>query len=185
MIELIQIASYAELASKNYSNAGICSACGGNCCKSFPGSAWPEQFGAPDRQVMKERITTALSSGKWAVDRWDPDGYANLVTGQYLRPAMAYELHPTIRQLFPDAEPTPLVDRIVDYSFGGHPCIMLTDAGCSLEEADRPLGCRLLVPIETNKCTYRDLSGNGKLNAAEVWNPYHDVITEVLSVLRP
>jgi hypothetical protein len=57
----------------NNENPAICAPCGGQCCKHMPGAASPEDFGAPDREAMRDRLRTAFDSGLWAIDWWEGD----------------------------------------------------------------------------------------------------------------
>jgi Fe-S-cluster containining protein len=62
----------------------LCTACGGHCCKSFPGGTTPEDWGAPDMTAMRERLIRALSGGEWVVDR-----------ASYVRPSVTGGKGPT------------------------------------------------------------------------------------------
>jgi len=51
----------------NNEKADICTPCGGKCCKTYAGIAWPEDFGA----TLKEELIKRLKSGKWTLDSWN------------------------------------------------------------------------------------------------------------------
>ncbi|SRR5216684_513985 len=151
------------LAAKNYTNNALCGRCAGRCCQDLPGAAWPEQFGAPDRDKLLSGIVQLLGSGKWSVDRWD--GWEGEGGGQFIRPA------------------TTKSKTVIDYSYGGR-CIFLGASGCTLSHGERPIVCRLLVPNEMfPACTFTDLSDNGKYDSARAWEPYHQEISKALTVL--
>lgn len=68
-------------------NKKICSECGGSCCKSMPGSCYPEDFGV---QMGFSQLDKALLSGKYAIDWWDGDARDDkdeLCRTYYVRPA--------------------------------------------------------------------------------------------------
>jgi len=48
-------------------NAAACAACGGACCKNYPGHAGPEDF--PDLG----RLEALLVAGRWTLDEWIGD----------------------------------------------------------------------------------------------------------------
>lgn len=133
-----------------------CKECGGKCCARMPGTASPEDFGAPDRDVMAYRIADVMHSGRWALDCWDGyDGDGDL-NGDvyYLRPAtVGSEGH------------------AVDRSWGDA-CTFLTDDGCAIYPS-RPYGCRDLVP---GPPCYVATEQGSKRGGAMMWLPYQDIL---------
>jgi len=134
-------------------NIKVCKLCGGKCCKTYPGFATPEDFGAPDRQTMINQLTSALSSGRWAID------WVNQDEGLYfVRPAIkGYE-----RSVF-------------DHQYFGE-CTFLTPKGCELEFEERPESCRMLVPRLEERC---DPQGYTRGVVASRWKEYYELLMEV------
>lgn len=147
----------------------ICGACGGKCCKSMPGATHPADWGAPNENIMFDRLVVALSSGRWAIDWWegDPSGLdasdsRYVDHGLYVRPATKGN-----------------EGRLYDASWGGE-CTFLTPNGCSFQHGDRPTECRALEP----KYPYRCEQHHGKQVTAIAWLPYHDLLKQVVSESR-
>jgi Fe-S-cluster containining protein len=44
-----------------------CTQCQGHCCKTNPGPTVPADWGAPDIEVMRERLTRALDAGTFVL----------------------------------------------------------------------------------------------------------------------
>jgi Fe-S-cluster containining protein len=129
----------------NYLKPNLCAPCGGKCCKTIPGCAYPEDF--PTKEVLQ----AALDSGRWCIDWWEGDareGHTELSKTYYVRPAIkGYEgvrHHP---------------------SWGGE-CTFLGKNGCELSVLDRPTECRSLEP-RVNGCYTHN--GHGKQSAAVAW----------------
>src|SRR5438105_1476192 len=92
--------------------APTCRKCGGQCCESYPGSASPVQFGAPDRRKLIVNLVDAFLSGKWQVDWWDGEN-----RGYFVRAAIQGE------------------KRIKSPTWGGA-CTFLGPRGCVLRAAN-------------------------------------------------
>ncbi len=131
-----------------------CKMCRGRCCTLMPGIASPEDFGAPDRDVMRARIADVLHSGRWSIDRWAADDeWPNML---YLRPATICG-----------------AGLVLDFSWGGQ-CTFLTIEGCAIYPS-RPYGCRDLV--SGPPCLPATDAGT-KLGGARSWLPYQDLLIE-------
>lgn len=142
----------------NNESVTLCGPCGGACCKSMPGSAMPEDFGAPNRDVMRERISAALASGRWAIDWYegDPtDGDAD--SADYMRPATKGK-----------------EGRKRDGSWGGA-CTFHGPMGCALAFEARPWECRMLEPSAGKTCAL----STGKSHVAIAWMPYADILGDM------
>lgn len=147
----------------------VCVPCGGACCKSVPGSASPEDFGAPDREAMRQRLTAAFDSGRWALDWYEgdpvdcPAAYDRERTrAYYVRPARVGHTY----ELFDPAWP-------------GTACTFLGKGGCELTHDERPLECRALEPVAGDKqCTSH--AGSKRERAIE-WIRYERVLAEVVA----
>jgi len=137
-----------------YEKPELCGPCGGNCCKAYPGSCMPIDFGLPDTKSL----TKAIKGGTFAIDWWegDPrDGQDDLSQAYFVRPATKGQEGKTF-----------------DGSWGGE-CHFLTEKGCSLSTVDRPSGCRLLEPWPNHEC---QTHGADKQDSAIAWLPYTDLL---------
>ncbi|MFN4224240.1 MAG: YkgJ family cysteine cluster protein [Fervidobacterium nodosum] len=132
---------------------GICKACGGKCCKTFPGLATPEDFGAPDRDLMREKLLKALISGRWTVDWVDQD-------------AELYFVRPAIKGF---------EGSVFDHAYNGE-CTFLTNTGCELDFSERPESCRMLIPKLEERC---DPQGYTRMYVSKIWKDYVDVLVDV------
>jgi len=131
-------------------NLDICKQCGGKCCKSYPGPATPDDFGAPDRQRMYDELYNALKSGKWTVDWIDQEQEL-----YFVRPAIkGFE------------------SSTFDHRYIGE-CTFLTPTGCELSFDKRPESCRMLVPKVNERC---DSQGYTRAYVVKMWQPYIDVL---------
>jgi hypothetical protein len=148
----------------NNENATLCGACEGYCCNSYPGGTVPEDWGAPDREVMRGRLLEAFGSGKWAIDWWEGDPRDNVDFGVSLKDqlSMAYYVRPATTDIA-----VPLFDPT-----HGKPCIMLDKNGCTLEHDDRPAQCRDLVPSENYPEECRGPASTTKQGCCIQWIPY-------------
>lgn len=139
-----------------FDNKKICSECGGNCCKSMPGSCYPSDFGLPGNF---DKLNKALESGRYCIDWWDGDPREDEIEFEdyecyYVRPATKDKIG--IRH---------------DPSWGGE-CNFLKENGCELESEGRPLNCQKLEPVEGGKCVLHD--NVCKQDAVIAWLPYAD-----------
>ena len=130
----------------------------------MPGSASPEDFGAPDRTAMVERASAALTSRDWALDYWEGE-INGFETPRYLRPATVVG----------KAD-----GKLVDGSWGGA-CVFHGLTGCQIFET-RPAGCRGVEPSPDSKRCHARHSSKAALAAA--WGPFQDVLDEALSRAR-
>lgn len=145
-----------------YVNASICTPCGGRCCKTKPGITAPEEWGAPDVEVMHMRLAAAFRSGKYAIDWWEgefPD--TDVISPRYVRPAIEG-------------------DRgIEDPAWAGSgSCVFLSGKGCELEHDARPLQCRTLIPSADGKCKAPE--GVKHTDTIASWIPYQYTINRAL-----
>lgn len=158
-----------------YVNAKTCAECGGKCCQSMPGSTSPEDWGAPNRVEMTERLTEALASERYAIDWWEGDprpkserSGESLSQADYIRPASVNGRgmrDPAWGSLFG----------------GGNACVFwVKESGCSLFHDARPVECRKLEPKSSpdGECDGHEAPGfkHVKHENAVAWIPYHDVI---------
>ena len=131
-------------------NLDICKQCGGKCCKSYPGPATPDDFGAPDRQHMYDELYTSLKSGRWTVDWIDQE-----------------QEHYFVRPVVKGFE-----SSVFDHRYMGE-CTFLTPTGCELSFKNRPESCRMLVPKVNERC---DPQGYTRAYVVKMWQPYIDVL---------
>lgn len=137
-----------------YDDKKTCSACGGRCCKTMPGCAYPEDFG----QAL-EKLDSALASGRWAIDWWEGDprpGKDEMSKAYFVRPAVkGHE------------------GRIYHGAWGGE-CTFLGPYGCELASDERPRECRHLEPLPEGVC---EMHGDcGKQSAAIAWIPHAEAL---------
>ena len=144
----------------SYERPDLCGPCGGQCCKTAPGAALPEDFGVGTDE-FESRIRSALATGRWAIDWWegDPrdDGDGELDEAYYLRPATVGD-----------------EGRKFHGGWGGR-CTFLGASGCEIFD-NRPSGCRGLEPVSTDKCVVRRAS---KQDAAIAWIPFSSKLVEI------
>jgi len=129
----------------------LCAECQGKCCRTYPGSCFPEDF------ASYEELLEALKSGRYALDWWEGDprpGKDELGRAYFVRPAAVGSI------------------EIFDPIWHGE-CIMLSPTGCILPFEQRPSGCRLLIPdgsIDSLKCHYDSKSARDmKQHSAILW----------------
>ena len=112
---------------KDHYNHELCKVCGGKCCQTTPGYAWPEDFAEP----IEESLRIAFSSGYWAIDWWEDDVEEkddDRTKSLFVRPAIEGE-----------------EGKVFHAGWGGI-CCLLTPDGCSLSDEGRPKTCRDLRP---------------------------------------
>lgn len=155
-----------------------CAVCGGECCKRMPGEYHPD-----DVDASVDGILAMLRTGTVAVDWWngDPRDHTKFAVQEADRVDTAYFLRPrAINHQNPD-DPR-------DWSWGGQ-CVHLTPNGCRLTLAERPRGCRELVPDfdmekREERCT-RPIPDHGiesiKHEYAIRWLPHQAAIDAALS----
>lgn len=144
----------------------ICSACGGQCCRTRPGIEGPERFlTAPDPAGL---LSDLLSSGLWVLDThygipYDPEkgekGDPDRII-LYPRPATREERSE---------------GRVLALPGAGE-CVYLRNNGCLLQFDDRPLACRALEPTAGFQCS----SSWTRFDAARAWSPHQDVVSTAL-----
>ena len=145
-----------------YLDEARCTSCGGACCKNMPGLTTPEDWGAPDHDVMIRRLEVAFATGDWAIDWWegDPRKRARRPLSEvlYVRPS-------TVEG---KAE-----GRLMDPSWGGQ-CALLTPTGCPLPREGRPTMCRTLEPLPEGlgRCEQHFL----KKDVAATWIKYQTLL---------
>lgn len=136
----------------NYKNKAICTKCGGRCCKSQSGAAFPEDF---DVDNLHSSLVQAFKSGNWAIDWWEGDPTGNGRNQTYfVRPALKN------------------TSRLFDPTWGGE-CGFLASSGCKVTLKERPKGCRELEPKKKGDCIDHS---KGKKAAAIAWIPYEKTI---------
>lgn len=149
--------------NKIFENKKICSKCGGECCKTLPGSAHPDDF---DMENGPSKLIAALNSGKWCFDYWEGD--ARKGEHFYLR---TYFVRPAIKGL---------EGEVIDATWGGE-CTFLTESGCSIKNIeDRPHECRFLEPLKRQNCIQH---GNTKCENSVAWLKYRKEISKIIREL--
>lgn len=138
-------------------NPSACGPCRGKCCKQRPGYAVPDDFGSTNEERARN-ISAKLRSGLWCIDWWDGllDG---VDSPDFIRPAEA--------------------SHVGELRHAGHgsACALLTETGCSLRFAERPVMCRALEPHPAGFGSCRQPAEN--LDAARAWIPYQDLIRDI------
>jgi hypothetical protein len=144
----------------NYENKEMCSTCGGKCCKSLSGINSPEQFGAPDKNLLRHNLLKNLKSGRYTIDWWEADN--EMPKTYYMRPSLKGR-----------------EGKIKDPARSGDAaCNFLTDKGCELGHEERPTECTTLEPkMKGNEYACEQKS---KLDSVKPWVPYQDVMNLVL-----
>jgi len=128
----------------------VCVGCGGRCCKSFPGSAFPEDFGKTREEILPQ-LVWALSTQTWVVDTYKDQ--------RFVRPAYKGE------------------SQGFGSSCSGDECVFLRDNGCELKYENRPKECRYLKPhvvAEKFKCN----TSFNKQEASVAWSRHDDLISD-------
>jgi hypothetical protein len=153
----------------NTEDRSACTACGGRCCKSVPGSVHPAEVGLPGKGGYTGRaaqlIRKRLLSGNYVVDWWegDPEEGGSLDVCYYLR-ARAKSDPP---------------DSLHNGSWGGE-CVLFTEGkGCALDFEQRPAQCRSLVPAPhdyPNRCFQHEQEYT-KRGIALAWRPYQQLLS--------
>lgn len=139
-------------------NPEMCARCGGKCCAYYPGITSPEQWGAPDKEVMRRRIAAALDSGRYVLDDWVGN------------PKVEHELDLSVVAVY---MVRPAVKDGKRRLLNNGPCTFLGNSGCDLSYTDRPRQCSNLVPGADGE----DCSGSyDKRQAAIDWMDYQDVL---------
>jgi hypothetical protein len=147
----------------------ICAPCGGRCCKTLPGAASPEDFGAPDKSAMLARLTAAFAAGRWAVDWWEgePSGDVRLRHDVYFpRPIAKDHDAGLLVPYYPEDMGSTWSPRMFE-------CTFLGPTGCELAHEDRPLECRALEPRADRNCV--EHAGRRQERALE-WHAYQHVL---------
>lgn len=145
----------------------LCSACGGRCCKSYPGIALPSDFKKP----IAKSLRTALSSGRWAIDWWEGDprvGRDKLSQVYFVRPAVFGK-----------------EGALTDASWGGR-CTFLGENGCQLPLQERPTDCHELEPVKSLNWNNPECisHGKGKREKVVCWLRYQALIQEIINELQ-
>lgn len=144
-----------QIVSNFFENKSLCSKCGGKCCKSLPGAAYPEDF---EMDKGPEKLQAAIQSGKWAIDWWEGDPGDGLEeTAYYVRPATKDN-----------------IGKIYDASWGGE-CVFLTPDGCMMEIKGRPRECRELEP-KKGKAKCISHNGTSKRDSALAWRKHFGIL---------
>lgn len=140
---------------KNNEKTSMCRECGGSCCKSYPGTAWPSDF-EPD---ILDGLKKALSSGLWEIDWWEGiiDG---VDSPNFIRPAVKIDDRNT--------------EVMLRRGLWSGVCIFLGDGGCNLSWEQRPTMCKALVPNFPGACDTGEEFN--KKAGAKAWIPYQDLI---------
>lgn len=144
-------------------NPGLCAPCGGKCCKTMPGIVFPSELDAQLRHdIVADKVLALLETGRYALDWWDGNPFNNDV-----RAGRAYYLRPATRGN---------EGRWTDESYGGT-CTFLGANGCGLEERQRPLECRALIPQANNTC-YKPEGWElgGRRLGAQAWWPFREAL---------
>ena len=157
-----------------YANHKICSECGGTCCQRMPGLMSPEDVRRMfPAETLGQSLMLCLSNGKFVIDWWegDPRGldYDDpdyISTVEFIRPRAISDR-----------------PRLHNRAWGIHDtCIFFSMVdGCSLEEDNRPLQCKMLEPGEKD-CIMHE--GGRKRDIAIMWIPHADLIESVCDAIE-
>lgn len=149
----------------------MCAACGGQCCRGFPGLDGPERFlAAPDPAGALGR---ALASGDWVllthvgvpwVNGVEPPEEDKRRVLRYPRPATLDER---------------ASGGVAGDGLSTSPCVFLGDAGCTLAFEARPRMCQSLEPSADGECPCEW----DRRAAALAWLPWQGLIAEALARL--
>jgi Fe-S-cluster containining protein len=136
-----------------YTDLTMCQKCGGECCTDAPGISIPEDFGAPDEELLRRTLRERLATGRWTIET-----YLGSAT---VRPAVrGYEGH------------------VHDTQYQGGTCTFWSqEKGCEIFD-QRPMGCRILEPwrdIEGGLCC-----NDHGVDLRNAWQPYHALLRELL-----
>lgn len=145
-----------------YLRPEICSKCGGQCCKMFPGAVFPTDVDLSG----PEHLTDMLKSRGYVVDWWIGEP-RSMPLDDPRRVERAYFVRPRMK-----GEQLVLIEGQT-----GHPCVFLRQNGCQLAPFARPRGCRETEPLEDGNCVNH--SGD-KYESAKAWLPYHYIILEAV-----
>lgn len=145
-----------EMKIEKSENLEVCKKCGGQCCKNYGGAFHPSDL---DEEVTEEVIRKYIDRGDVSIDWYEHYGENKDINGYFLR--MKHK-----------------DGGIIDPSYGGE-CVHLTSSGCELKFEERACGCRRLTPSPDAKggCS----NSYDKLEAANDWNPYHDIFEKMVS----
>jgi Fe-S-cluster containining protein len=155
----------------NNEAAGVCAACGGQCCRGFPGIDGPERFLASADPVRA--LADALASGDWVLLRHIGVPWVNGVEPceddkrrvlHYPRPATVDER----------ARGEGAADGL-----SSSPCVFLGDAGCTLAFEARPRMCQSLEPSSDGECP----CPWDRRAAALAWLPWQELVSAALTRL--
>lgn len=106
----------------------MCDGCGA-CCDTCPGWASVEQLGAPDGRELMRRVSDALKTFTWVLQKRQG--------AWILRPASWLEIKVAVHFGKPNFKPT---------CGPGMGCVFLLPEGCCLKRSRRPGTCRALIP---------------------------------------
>lgn len=157
------------LSPENNEDVSVCSACGGDCCRTRPGIEAPERFLAAANPA--EELTRLLASGLWVLDThygipYDPEkgetGDPDRII-HYPRPATRQEHAAGSLRVVP----------------GAGECVLLGDGSCTLPFPERPKACQALEPAADFACT----SSWTRFDAAREWQHHQDLVNEALALL--
>lgn len=158
--------------SKNdvHYNFGMCTFCGGQCCKYYAGSYIPDDF---KQEITAKFILELLKTKKFAIDFWDGDARLSgkdIVNGTKLEDAISktYFLRPRHKE-----------KEVVQQGTSGRgECVNFIEGkGCTLPEHEKPYQCRKLIPnynYEKNEpnCDYLPQDKASKQECAIAWIPF-------------
>ena len=148
-----------------------CEACKGACCKTYPGSTLPSQWGGGDEPDW-DLVEQALLSGEWSIDWWD--SYPDPDNHYYIRPARTKH-------------------RVFDGNTMDSPCNFLTDEGCKLSESERPAECLSLSPQISvydsigeilRECYHTDPEADGRSVISQAWLEHSEMLEFVGRVVQ-
>jgi hypothetical protein len=167
--------------SSGVEDVALCKECGGKCCEAAPGGAYPEDFGP--RETMARVMADYFKTGFWGVDSWDGD------PRPYPQPGGALDRVLYVRPHTVEGKGR---KHITDWSWGGACCLWNPDTGCSLEFANRPHQCRVVIPGSLKQdgmrhCSYPQGDGaddRPKRVLASAWIDYQDEIELAMKLAK-
>jgi hypothetical protein len=168
---------HLPMASESYERPDLCGPCRGKCCQSYPGATSPEDWGAPDVDVMRERLTDGLQSGRWSLDWWQSDDEND-------NPILWHKIYiPRPAAAGREGQRYYSNDTVFFGIRIPQPCTFWASTGCSLGAAARPRECRMLEPVAPGGVSCK--SRGGPLSEiALTWAPWSEVVESVVDGLE-
>lgn len=135
-----------------FENKNLCSSCKGMCCNRMGCAFSTDDF----KEISFEFLKSEIEKGFISIDWWEGDiDNQNKYDRVYFLRMRNKNSH------------------IVDPSWGGKGCILLTENGCPLSLENRPKEARLLEPKENRNC----ISHYPKEEYVRDWRKFYDILS--------